>query len=88
MPKDTPTRAPDAEEDGVVTVAIEMDRETRNALAALVYPVTMFSRQQGVPDPQLGDIIGLALRLMHSTVFSQAIDNLATGEVGQRPTAH
>ena len=73
-------------QDEVVTVGIEMDAATRQALASLVAPVTLWARSQGAPDPALGDIVGLAVRLMHATVFAKAHDMLATkaGEAAPR----
>ena len=80
-PADPPT-----DEDEIMTVQVQMDAASRQALAELVAPVTMYSRQQGMPDPGLGDVIGLALRLMHNTVFSQAHETAAQGRGS--PTAH
>ena len=67
-------------------IKVEMNAETRQALAELVAPVTLFSRQQGMPDPGLGDVVGLAVRLMHATVFAKAHDKIAENGVAA-PTA-
>ena len=45
----------------------------------------MFARAEGIVEPQLGDIIGLAVRLMHNTVFANTA--LAQDHEGS-PLAH
>ena len=78
---------PPAQEE-VVTVRVEMDAATRQALAELVAPCTLWARSTGAPDPSLGDIVGLAIQVLHGQVADGAASLLATGEVGPRPTAH
>ena len=61
-------------------IGVEMDEATLQALAELVAPVTLWARAEGAPDPCLGDIVGLAVQVLHAQVFERAHGMIA-GEV-------
>ena len=67
---------------------VEMDPKTLEALGALMPAVTLWARSQGEPDPTPGDVVNMAVLVLHAQVYERAHDLLATIKSAESPTAH
>ena len=66
-----------AKADEVKEVHVQMDVETLEALGELMGPCTVWARATGAPDPSPGDVVGLAIRILHGQVCARTSDMLA-----------
>ena len=70
------------------TIQVEMDPKTLEALGALMPAVTLWARSQGDPNPTPGDVVNMAVLVLHAQVFERAHDMLAAAKSGEAaPTA-
>ena len=62
-------------------VHVQMDSATLQALGELMMPCTLWARATGAPDPSPGDVVNMAILVLHGQVCPQT----TAGEVA--PTA-
>ena len=77
-----------AKADRPKTIQVEMDPKTLEALGALMPAVTLWARSQGDPDPTPGDVVNMAVLVLHAQVFERAADLLTMIKIGESPTTH
>ncbi|MDE0378665.1 MAG: hypothetical protein OXI20_05440 [Rhodospirillales bacterium] len=62
-------------------VRVEMDDTTMGRLYELMPAMTAWAKDNGAPPPGPGDVIALALALMHSQVFARANEMIEGGAI-------